>query len=320
VGFIRPFVKEDIPLVVELYGRVFQESKSPNLQKLMSYFNDIYFSNPWYDDKLPSLVHQESHETITGFVGVMPRRMSLRDQPIHAAIGAQLMVEPGSRTSMAGLQLVETFFSGAQDLSLIDGATDAYRKIHEALGGTVALLYSFYWSRSLPSVQTAPPGETEELTEEMLCSCLSAYASGYVLRPEYDVRSLRWLLRLAEQLTQHGTLQKRVLRDTDRRVLGWYLYYRNPGGVGEVLQVAAEKGATGDVLDSLFYDAWQHGVTSLRGRIEPRLRQALAGKDCRFHRGHWLLVHTKSPELLQVIQRGEALFTRLDGEWCLRAP
>jgi hypothetical protein len=320
MGFIRPFTPDDIPLVSDLYARSFhREGKSiPNV--LETYLHEIYFANPWYDASFPSLVYQDDRTHISGFLGVMPRRMTLHGQPIRAVIGSQLMVEPGNRTSMAGLYLVETFFAGPQDLSLIDGATDAYRKIHEAIGGITALLYSFDWSQAVQPLRAVPPLAAEALSETMLLACLSDYAPDYVLRPEYDAHSLRWLLQLVAQGQHNGALQQIVLRDAERQVVGWYLYGLHPGGVGEVLQVGAVKPAIGEVLEHLFYHAGKHGATSLRGRIDPMLRPVLSEKKCQFHRGHWMLAYAKSPELLRAIQDGKALLTRLDGEWCLRAP
>jgi hypothetical protein len=98
--------------------------------------------------------------------------------------------------------------------------------------------------------------------------------------------------------------------------LGWYLYYAEPGGIGEVVQIAARDGSVDDVLDHLFYDAWRHGVVALSGQLQPRLLRALSDRSCLFrHGGAWMLVHARDPELISVIHRGDAFLTRLDGEW-----
>ena len=36
------------------------------------------------------------------------------------------------------------------------------------------------------------------------------------------------------------------------------------------------------------------------------------------HRGSWMLMHSKMPGLLDVIHRGEAFLSRLEGEWPMR--
>jgi len=49
------------------------------------------------------------------------------------------------------------------------------------------------------------------------------------------------------------------------------------------------------------------------------LMMEYAGKYCLFHRrGYWTLIHSKKPDLLEAIHRGDAFLTRLEGEWCLR--
>src|SRR5262249_30947757 len=75
--------------------------------------------------------------------------MLLRGRPIRAAISMHFMVEPGSRSTLAGVQLLKTLFSGPQDLSLTDSAGVVGRKIWEGLGGDTALPYSVNWMRLL---------------------------------------------------------------------------------------------------------------------------------------------------------------------------
>ena len=55
------------------------------------------------------------------------------------------------------------------------------------------------------------------------------------------------------------------MRDRER-LLGWYLYYAQAGGVSEVLQIAARDGSFDRVLLRLA-DAWRHGAVAVRGRL-----------------------------------------------------
>jgi hypothetical protein len=73
----------------------------------------------------------------------------LNGRPIRAATSMHFMVEPGSRSTLAGIQLLKTFFSGPQDLSLTDSAGAVGRNIWEGLGGATALAYSINWVRLL---------------------------------------------------------------------------------------------------------------------------------------------------------------------------
>jgi len=148
---IRPFTKNDVPQVVKLYQKVFfnNGSTAPSSSKLDAYFKEMFFHNPWPDEEIPSLVYEAGDGEIIGFIGIIPRRMQLHGRPIRAAISMHFMVEPGSRSTLAGVQLLKTFFSGPQDLSLTDSAGVVGRKIWEGVGGATALAYSINWMRLL---------------------------------------------------------------------------------------------------------------------------------------------------------------------------
>jgi len=44
----------------------------------------------------------------------------------------------------------------------------------------------------------------------------------------------------------------------------------------------------------------------------------LAALGCGFGRdGPWVLIHSRRPEILPAVERGDAFLSRLDGEWWL---
>ncbi len=358
MGKVRPFVEDDIPIVADLYARVFPDSNPLPPQDLVSYFGEIFFHNPWYEKDLSSLIYQQSDGRIVGFLGVVPRRMLLNSRPIQVAICFHFMVEPGSRSTLAGVELLRRLFMGPQDLTMTDGAGDEGRRIWEALGGSTALLYSLYWTRPLrPSryamsllgkrrlwplwghlampfcsiadalatralqshLRLTPQPPEEELSCETLLTGLREFLPTESLRPQYDQQSLEWLLRRAGQRKHEGTFRKVIVRNTTQEIVGWYLYYSNPGGISSVLQVAGKKNSIKQVLDHLFYQSWWHGALAVCGRLDPRFVQEFSDRYCLFdRRGPWTLVHSNNPELLTLILRGDAFLTRLEGEWCLR--
>jgi hypothetical protein len=164
---VRPFTRNDIPQVVKLFQKVFFNNgqTAPSSSNLRDYFEETFFRNPWTkggtnggivegnkeepEEDIPSLVYETSDGAIIGFIGIVPRRMLLHGHPIRAATSMHFMVEPGSRSTLAGVQLLKTFFSGPQDLSLTDSAGAIGRKIWEGLGGGTALAYSIHWMRLL---------------------------------------------------------------------------------------------------------------------------------------------------------------------------
>ena len=326
MGQVRPFVEEDIPQVADLHRRVFPtgDHLSCRMQRsYTSYFREIFLNNPWYDEDLPSLVYQDADGAIVGFLGVMPRWMSVRGRPIQAAISSQFIVEPDRRFTLAAVQLAKAFLSGPQDLSIADEASNISCRLWERAGGVIARLYSLYWGRLLrpnqfilarfgkhslpapivatakpvcrlldslaawmpgsPFRQTKPRVSGEELEAQTLLACMSEFSRDRSVRAEYDERSLKWLFEILAQKAQHGAFQKVAVRNGAGDLIGWYLHYLNRGGIGEVLQLGAKENSIKDVLDHLSYHAWRKGVVALSGRLEPRFLQEVCNSSCVYH-------------------------------------
>lgn len=125
----------------------------------------------------------------------------------------------------------------------------------------------------------------------------------------------------ARQRKDHRRLRKLLVKDEAQNINGWFVYSLSRDGVGEVLPMAAKPHAARQVVEHLLEDAAQQGVVALSGRLEPAFAPELSENHCLLHRRErWTLIHSKNPELLYAIQRGDAFLTRLEGEWCLRFP
>jgi hypothetical protein len=145
---VRPFTEDDIRPVADLYWTVQRERYGSSPVALRSSIHELYFKNPWIDGSQPSLVFDDRGK-VTGFLGVVPRRMSLGGQSVLTAFGGNFVVHPDSRTSLAGLHLLRTYMSAGQDLSLTDSANDVSRVLLERLGFTTILDFSLHWVRVL---------------------------------------------------------------------------------------------------------------------------------------------------------------------------
>ncbi len=157
-----------------------------------------------------------------------------------------------------------------------------------------------------------------ELDIETLLNCIVEFRKGYSMWPEYDLDSLRWLVGFMERRPARGTLRKIVVRDESQKIVGWYVYYVKPGAVGEVVQIGGDPNFTKDVLDHLFWDALEHDVIGLHGMVDSRRTPDFSDKGCFFTcRGGWTVAVTKNKEIMRLLERGDAYFSRLDGEWCL---
>ncbi|HEX5000518.1 MAG TPA: hypothetical protein VFY29_20005 [Terriglobia bacterium] len=158
-----------------------------------------------------------------------------------------------------------------------------------------------------------------ELDSETLTACLSDVANTKALRPEYDQLTVDWLLQRASRISPNGRLKKTVVRDHTGRVAGWYIYQLHPRGLSEVLQLCAREPYANDVVERLLHDAWTAGAVALTGRPESNLLQTLADKHCLFWipQRQRMFIHSRRPELINLFLRGDAFFSRLDGEWSL---
>jgi|SRR5688572_4952815 len=326
------------------------------MQEYRNYFREVFLNDAVLAAGLPSLIYQREGR-IVGFLGVMPRRMQLDGKPLLTAVCSQFVVDPAERGQL-GLQMLKRCFGGDQDLTISDESGECTRKIWEWCGGATALPYSIHWIRPLRPAQTTlavvdslrtgaplarvlspmaramdaivtrassrirpaqPSGSRATLDDRALAACLMDSASRRSLSPAYDMQSVQWVLGRVRQHVNYGAVRALHVTDESQAVVGWFVYHALRGGPGEVLQIAAEPRHHRHVLDHLLHDAWEHGVTMLLGRLEPGLAPQLSENGCLlYRRGYWTLVHSKRPEVGYAFQRGEASFSRLEGEWCLR--
>ena len=349
---VRPFAAGDLPAVAQLFSRVHPKGGWVSQSECEAYFQEMFFANPWVEPELPSWVAMEGTRAV-GFIGVMPRPMRLRGRAVKAAVVTQLMVDQDRRHGVAAAQLLRKALAGAQELTISDGANEASRKMWEALGGLTSTLYSLQWRRLLRPAQSAlqrassPHGRAAALLATPVALLADAYAAHYralrrpsplveapldatamldgldraarqvALSPQYDPASLAWLLGHARAKRRHGELQACILRDT-RGVAGWFIYYLN-GAMSRVLQVHATEGAERAVLDHLFQHAWRRGAAAIEGRMEPRLASMLGQRHCLFlSTTVFALIHSGNADLLGALARGDAFFSRLEGEWWMR--
>lgn len=357
---VRPLAEADIPQIADLYWTVLRERKGAVPGAVLGFLQELYFKHPWIDGEIPSLVYDEKGK-IAGFLGVIPRRMCFRGQPIRIAYGGNFVVHPEFRTTLAGLHLLRTYMNGPQDISQTDSANDTSRALLVRLGFTTILAYSVHWVRLLrparcvtfglsqltgspvaasvellsrpfcsladrlvarvhgsPFRQSASALKAEDLDLETLLRCMVEFRGSYSLWPEYDASSLRWLLDFMERMKGHGkSLRKLALRDGGGAIIGWYIYYRSPGGFAQVVQLGGARKQIRSILDHLAYDAWSDGAIALHGTVDRQLMDDFSQSNCFFTcRGGWTVARSQNPELLAILNNGDASLSRLDGEWC----
>lgn len=164
-------------------------------------------------------------------------------------------------------------------------------------------------------VPRQPDAEATELTVGALLDQMSEAPRWLRLHPDYDAEYLHWLFAELEAVDVRGVPVRHLVRDHRGRVVGWYIYYLAPGGVAQVLQVAAPSGNPDLVLDHLLWHAAQGGATAVQGRVEPALFGALRGRRCILSPSQLALVHSEDRNVLGLLGSAKSLLTRLEGEW-----
>jgi hypothetical protein len=353
---IRPFERGDLPEVLSLYELVARSGSRNAPPGMAAYFERFFLDHPWADPEIPSLVYEDKDGRVVGFLGSSVRRFRFDNRTIRAGCSGQLVTEPSARTQAAGAYLMREYMDGPQDLTFTDTASETVQRIWERLGGETFHLGCVGWVRvfrpwrfgaayrarhdpagTLPVVvgpvasaldavsvrvpktpfrSDRPETRGEELTPALLAAQLPDAIGPARLYPDYDEVFAGWLLREMTEVRSHGSLVARLVRDPGGQVAGWYVYYLRPGGISQVMQVAAGDRNVGAVLDHLFHDAEAAGAAALQGRLEPRLQAPLAARRALLHfSGYLPLVHARDSEVLAAIGSVRSLFTRMEGEW-----
>jgi hypothetical protein len=326
------------------------------LDRYRVYFDEVFLKPVAGREDLGSLVYEEEGR-ITGFIGSAPRHMIMNGRPAIARVSTQFVVHPRSR-GVAGVKLLKAFFAGPQDFAIADESNSTARILWMGLGGATCGIPSILWNYPLrpwsfglyalgqyrrttrrlgrvamPVAQTldaitarvrlnpfavSPPASTgATMDADALGACLSGMADKS-LRPCYDSRSLSWVLARAAGARTNSGIEAVAVRSDKGQIIGWYVCSISTEGICEVLQFHAAKGSTERVFGHLLHHAAQSGATAVAGRLDYGLMEAVSGCRCLMHSGPWVLVQSPNPEIVRAFERGDAFFSRLEGEWCLR--
>jgi hypothetical protein len=353
---IRALEATDIPRVAALHAEVMAAVPVTTeiLDEYHRWLTSVFLANPMRTCGIESLVYENGGEVV-GFLGVVPRQVELNGAVYRAASSSNFCVSPRHR-GLIGLKILTEYLSRSPDLAFFDEALDRPRDLSERIGGVTAELQSIRWAlplrpmqhvlwrvrhrlprpvaavgghaaRALDAITTRVPHspyryvpqalESAPLTTAELTQLLGTFGSPSSLRPVTTDGSTAWLVERARGMIQHGELQMVVLRGARDRVAGWFVYYANPGGQGEVLQLVATRATAQSVLDALAHHASERGVVSLAGSLHPMFLRPLAERWATFDsESRWTMVHSRHNAIVEAFCRGNLLLSRLDGEWC----
>ena len=356
MGRVRPFVEDDIPQVVELNTRSFPRSATLSPETQQHRFREICLKNPWFHEEIRSLVYQEDDGRIAGFLAVIPRHMSFHGTRITIGAAQHMMVDRATLASLqlfkAFISGPQELAMGDMSVDVtrklferIGGSTSYLHSIYwvyplrpityfaslgrrrqmESKSGSAYSSFTHYFdelcahTRLNPFRIKEPVLKEEDLTPELFLANFPTFARDSSLLPVYTLQSISWLFEVLSKESRFGAFRKIAVRDHDGGVAGWYVYNALQGGRGEVLQVCATPRTISAVLDHLFHDAWRHGCTDLAGRVDPLFMKDFSEKHCLITPGRdWMLIHSRQPEIMNAIFRGDAFLTRLEGDlWFL---
>ena len=356
---IRPFAESDIAAVIAMHCDAFGNPRPRTQAAEAEYRNwltAVFLDNPMRIRGLESIVFEDDGEII-GFLGIVARRLRLNGITYRGSVCSNFCVHPDRRGGV-GSQLLSHYRELDQDVAFVDEVRDRAGVLFERRGWKISALQSVRWvlplrpaervlmtlQHRLPSAlafatrpairlfdtalrsiprspfrPTKPTLSRRELTSDELASLLDEFGSDRTLRPETSDGSTSWLIERARGMTEAGDLHMVSVADDRGAVLGWYIYYAQRGGQGEVLQLVSIPTAAREVLDDLANHAYDRGVLSLSGTLHTDFLPHLAARRAVLDSGsgsRWMLVHSRIPAIMEAFWRGDLLTSRLDGEWC----
>jgi GNAT superfamily N-acetyltransferase len=350
---IRALEREDLPAISALWADFVDWDPIESMPGLVRFFTRILIENPFADPEIPSLVYEEPHDGVVGLISSHPRRFVFEERAVRAACFGPLIVHRNHRGKGLATQLLQRFVEGPQDMTFNDRTIDQVHAIWGQIGGITDTTASIGWTCVLaPAGYVAgvisrrtlgrhkPPagallamvdaparrrlhpspssGTIEPLTNDALLDLLPLLQRQFPLRPAYDDVYLSWLFPTMEAVDLGDHLVRRLVLAEDGRPAGAYIMYVSVHGKAYVMQIAAAAEDIGLVLDHLMHDAATQGAVDIRGRVEPYLLPHLRMRRCRFVREDWVGVQARDPALVSAVLSGQALVTRVDGEWWMR--
>ncbi len=319
---IRPFEARDISRVTMLHCDAFGNQRPQSqivVEEYRHWLTTVFLDSPMRNEALSSIVHEEDGE-LTGFLGIVPRKLKLEEKVYEATVCSNFCVRPDRRGGI-GAQLLTHYRNMPQDVAFVDEVRDRAGALFQRCGWNVSGVQSVRWvlplrpvervlstlqyrlpasligagrpaSRGLDVVlQRMPrspfrldePGRrSRALTPQDLARLIEEFGTPRYLRPLTEDGSTEWLVERARGMSQQGELRLAALDDVSGDVAGWYVYYAKAGGQSEVLQLVATRDAAKDVLDSLMFDAYSHGSVSLSGTLHPYFLPHLAARRALF--------------------------------------
>lgn len=350
----RPLGANDLAAVAALYLRQLGKPGLESAADAGDRLRRTLIDDPWADESIPSLVSAAPDGTIVGFIGSSVRHVRLDGEPLRAAYASHLVADPEFPNRTIGLFLLREFLRGPQDLTLTDTATPQARTLWTGLGGVPLHALTTGWLQALRPASAAaaigrshggrgalvsralgtlaplldrvtgrlagdarsPQADTvadDLLTPQAVLEHLAECARPARLVPDYDEHFLAWLFGELAGSHARGHARFRIVR-VRGAVVGWYVYYLDPGGLCRVLQVMTRERHSDLVVGELYRDAFAGGAAALYGRLEPHTSEAVLRRGALLRPLPRAIVHSRNDAAVDALLRGSSALSWLDGE------
>lgn len=344
---IRALERDDLPAVAQLLRHHLPDQRIEEATIAATYLDD-----PWRDSDLSALVALDRDGSLIGFVGARVRRMRFDRKPVIGLCCTQLFAAPGHRAEAPGAMLLRHQFSGPQDITWSDSATDPVVRAWRALGGHVdharagdflLTLRASRWIRNVAGglarerkverdlvpvpafpIQALPARLTrrEPTPRHADVDGEDASPGAIIEQTAAALGRVRLLVAwdepeltqlLAEITRRRGPVVLRLVRRRGSPI-GWYMYLLRKGGVSRVLCIGATERSADAVLQELLDDAHRRGSAAVMGRAEPHLEAALRQRYAAIGFARQPVIHARDPQIAATLATDRSLLTRLDGE------
>lgn len=355
---IRSIRREDVEQTIALWQKCFRHSSAPASAGVRQYFIEVMLDNPWFDRQLAPLVlvHRGEIAGFQGRIArpmlldKAPVRAVIATQLMvdpdrrlgFAALDLLRALLDGPQdlcysdgANERSLQMWERVGGDASRLFSFEwvrrlrpatalartvGRHHGYRHLGKLMLPPARVL-DVAGGLLLPQAWRTPPRicQCSEATPAEILPLLQANTAMTRLRPQYTAESLAWLLEKAGESRAFGWLRCAIARDGDDQPLGWFIYYVRPGSTAYLMQAGATPFNQRTLIAALLRDAYEHGAASITGQLDPQFTNVMSQSRCLFYCWDYgVLMHSRNPDLLDAMHRGDAALSRLDGEWWIR--
>lgn len=159
---------------------------------------------------------------------------------------------------------------------------------------------------------------SKQVSPAELLACILEARGKEALKPAYSMPSFGWLLTQAARGEGHQGLRTMTVHSPEGVLSGWFVYYASPGRPAYVLQLGCHRNLQiTQVLLALFKDAWEQGVSAVKGQAIPKFLGPLTEQHCLFRQPYACVIgYSRDPEIMQAFQAADTAISRLDaGAW-----